>query len=120
MLRDLIAALDALPEKELIAGIVEQDGCFCALGALAHFRGTDLDQGEHGGTDYDFEANRAARRLNIAHQLVQEVVFENDEAGEWRYPHGQHEPPEARWERMRAWAVSKIIDHQAKPEVRNG
>ncbi|MFO3704392.1 hypothetical protein ACI6Q5_05270 [Xanthomonas codiaei] len=116
LLRDLIAALDALPERKLIAHTVEQDGCFCALGAVAHLRGTDLDQGPNGGTDYDFMADRAAARLNIAEQLAQEVVYMNDEASLW------NETPESRWARMRQWAVSNLIEQQARPagEVRNG
>ncbi|MBO9857500.1 hypothetical protein [Xanthomonas sp. A1809] len=111
LLRDLITALDALPEKKLIAHTVEQDGCFCALGAVAHLRGTDLDQGVNGGTDYDFEADRAAARLDIAEPLAKEVVYMNDEA--WFY----NETPEQRWSRMRQWAASNLIDQQAKPEV---
>lgn len=116
LLRDLIAALDALPEKKLIAHTVEQDGCFCALGAVAHLRGTDLDQGQNGGEGYDFEADRAAARLDIAEPLAKEVVYMNDEAW-W-----DDETPESRWTRMRQWAVSNLIDQQAKPagEVRNG
>ncbi|MBZ3919250.1 MULTISPECIES: hypothetical protein [Xanthomonas] len=113
-MRDLIAALDALPEKKLIAHTVEQDGCFCALGAVAHLRGTDLDQGPNGGTDHDFEPDRAAARLDIATPLAQEVVYENDEASYW------DETPEARWTRMRQWAVSNLINQQAKPEARSG
>lgn len=114
LLSDLVVALDALPEKELIAHTVEQDGCFCALGAVARLRGTDLDQGPNGGADYDFEPDRAAARLNIATQLAQEVVYMNDEASWW------NETPAARWTRMREWAVSNLIENQAKPEVRNG
>jgi hypothetical protein len=37
--------------------------------------------------------------FGVAHQLVQEIEFENDE---------YHETPEQRWERMRTWVASLI------------
>lgn len=118
LLRDLITALDALPEKKLIAHTVAQDGCFCSLGAVAHLRGVDLAQPD---PEY-FNKAAAGNALDIPHQLAAEVVYENDEAGEYLYAYGEHESPEARWVRMRQWAVSNLIDQQARPagEVPNG
>lgn len=93
----LVEALDALPEKKLIQGdIVDDSGCVCALGALGKARGIDLDSLD----TYDYDSLGAT--FNIAHQLAQEVMFENDEAGR------RTETPEQRWERVRKWAASNI------------
>ncbi|MBB5885428.1 hypothetical protein DYQ93_11630 [Xanthomonas sp. LMG 8992] len=110
LLRDLVAALDALPEKKLIAHAVEQNGCFCALGAVAALRGVDLGQP---ADPHDFRPSRAASALDIAEQLAQEVVYENDEAGEYLFPYGESESPEHRWQRMRDWAVRHLQSPQA-------
>lgn len=93
----LVEALDAMPEKRLIKDeIQDDDGCFCAFGALAQHKGLDpseIDPHEH---------HVMGQLFNIAHQLAQEVMFENDEAGSYR------ETPEQRWSRMRQWAQSNI------------
>lgn len=96
-LRELISALESLPTKRLIADNLKTDGEFCALGAIAHKRGLEIDK-------FDIENTEPlAQELNIADQLAREIVFENDEAV-WG------ETPEKRWERMRAWAKSHIED----------
>lgn len=95
--RELLAALDAMPEKRLIANeLVEQDGSVCALGALGKARGLSLD-----GVDPE-DPDRVAGLFDIAASLAREVVYENDEAG-W-----YDEKPEARWVRMRNWVRSQI------------
>lgn len=96
MLRDLIEALDAMPVKALIEGdLVNDSGSVCALGALGQKRGVDLD----GLDTYDYAA--LGRTFDIAHQLAQEVMFENDE-GHWK------ETPEQRWQRVRDWATKHL------------
>lgn len=96
MLRDLVQALDAMPVKALIAGdLVTDDGCVCALGALGQKRGVNLDSLD----TYDYD--ELGKTFDIAHQLAQEVMYENDE-GHWK------ETPEQRWARVRAWAVKQI------------
>lgn len=46
-LRDLIAALDAMPEKRLVSGdLQDETGCVCALGALGR-----LPRTSHLGAD---------------------------------------------------------------------
>lgn len=95
LLRDLLAALDALPVKALVANELEADGQFCALGALGHQRGialADIDS-----EDYD----TVAAQFNVAPALAREIMYENDDF--WR-----KETPEARWGRMRAWVASQI------------
>lgn len=99
-LRDLVVALDSLPEKCLVSSTLkDHGGGVCALGALCAHRKIDLEPSED---EYDFDANWTASKLDIAVQLCQEVVYENDE-GAWR------ETPEERWSRMRRWAENNLI-----------
>lgn len=98
LLIDLVAALDALPEKVLIAGeLVSTDGAYCALGAVGKLRGVNM-------TSLDpYDSESVADTFDIADQLAREIAYENDEAGPWR-----GETPEQRWSRVRAWAISQI------------
>jgi hypothetical protein len=96
-LRDLVAALDAMPEKRLIADDLEAGGNVCAIGSVGKARGVDMT-----GID-PHDSERVASVFDIADQLAREIVFENDEgAGGW------NETPEQRWTRMRAWAASHL------------
>lgn len=128
-LRDLVEALDALPEKRLISDDLvvsgwaetsdriapeydfkfEYSGSWgrfgydapqrqgaCAIGALGIRRGVDMSR-----LDPE-QADRVAKAFGIAECLAREVVFENDEAGP------RAETPEARWQRMRDWAVQHL------------
>lgn len=102
--RDLVVALDAMPEKSLVAGDLEtEDGEVCALGALGRHKGADMSDVE----TTDYEALGAT--FDIADQLAQETMYWNDEAGPYK-----GETPEARWTRVRAWAAKQI--RSAKPE----
>jgi hypothetical protein len=96
-LRDLLAALDAMPEKALIAEELEENGEVCALGSLGRARGIDMEKLD------PTEPEEVASSFNIATCLAQEVVYENDE-GTWQ----RDETPQQRWERMRKWVVSKL------------
>lgn len=97
-LRDLLAALDALPEKRLIEGELEcQDGV-CALGALGKARGVNMT-----GLDPE-DADRVATTFGIASALAREIVYENDEGGHY----WNQETPEARFARVREWVVLNI------------
>lgn len=95
LLRDMIAALDAMPDKRLIAGELEEGGDVCALGSVGKFRGVEMSGLDPG------EPEEVAAAFKIAPALAREVVYMNDE----RFDEGS---PEKRWERMRAWAVSKL------------
>lgn len=97
LLRDLLAALDAMPEKRLIAGELEAEGEVCALGAVGKARGLDMSEID------PYEPEDVAVAFNIAQQLASEIVFENDENGPW-----SGETPEQRWKRMRDWVASQI------------
>lgn len=95
-LRELIEALDALPEKKLIAHDLQADGNVCAIGSVGVKRGVDMSELD----PYDY--GRIAATFGIAHQLVQEIEFMNDEAGCW------DETSERRWQRIRSWAASNL------------
>lgn len=98
-LRELIEALDALPEKRLIAADL-WNGEVCALGAVGLKR--DMDMTGLDPTDH----RRLADLFGIARQLVMEIEYENDEgAGYW-----VEETPEARWRRMRDWVAGHLIE----------
>lgn len=97
LLVDLVKALDAMPEKVLIVGeLVNKDGDYCALGAVGARRGIPLDK-------LDFEQSESvAEAFDIAEQLAREITYVNDEGGHWQ------ETPQARWSRVREWAISNI------------
>ncbi len=95
-MREIAAALDALPEKSLIVSEYDTpEGEVCTLGALAKARG--IETRGFDPTDYDGWANT----FGVAHQLVQEITYLNDEGS-------YNETPEQRWTRMRKWVASEI------------
>lgn len=95
-LREMVEALDAMPEKRLVSWGLEKGGEVCAIGSVGAKRGVDM-------STLDPEDGRAvAAAFGIAEALAREIVWENDEA------HWGSETPEQRWSRMRAWAASLI------------
>lgn len=102
-LREMIAALDAMPEKRLIAHELRKGGEVCALGSVGVKRGIELEKLDP--DDYD----TLSGVFGIAHQLVQEIEFENDEVGSYK------ETPELRWQRIHNWASRNLIEWDAKP-----
>lgn len=92
---DLLAALDALPQKSLIADELQEEGQVCAIGALGLSRGLDMSK-----IDPE-DADQVAAAFNISPCLAQEIEFENDE-------YSRNESQEERWQRMRNWIASKI------------
>ncbi len=106
-LSDLMKALDELPEKLLIAGELQDgEGDVCAIGALGKARGLDMSNLDP--EDYD----AVATVFGIAHQLAQEVVYTNDEDGQYG------ETPQQRYARMRKWVASLLKEEwrQAQEE----
>lgn len=132
MLRELVQALDALPEKSLATDNLETaHGEYCTLGALGRARGMDM-------TTIDPEDRAAvAEAFGIAEALAAEIMFENDDCGysadgrdyfnflvcgpmrkwehhvqlRWRTnPRGG----QIRWSRMRAWAVANLSSEGLK------
>lgn len=101
MLTDLLAALDAMPDKALIANDLQNsDGDTCALGALGKVRGIDMSKLD----PEEPEAVTAA--FGVAAPLVQEISFMNDE---WYEVVSPARRSAQRWVRMRAWIASQII-----------
>lgn len=131
-LRELIAALDAMPEKRLAPeSLVTADGEYCALGVVGAARGIKLE--EIDPEDY----TQVSKAFGLAESMAREIVYENDEyIDEWAsheveicgpmrnfYPHYERH---RRWVRrpiadaaarrcshMRAWAVSNLIKDDA-------
>lgn len=74
-LRDLADALDAMPEKVLVAGELQaENGCHCTLGVIGQKRGLDVASMDI--DDYD----AIATSLNVNAKIAQEIMWENDEA----------------------------------------
>jgi hypothetical protein len=121
LLREMLAALDAMPEKRLIGHELEfsserieqqkakwpwidaevpegvRDGDVCALGAVGKARGLDM-------AVIDPEDNETvALTFDIAEPLAREIAFMNDEGSAYL------ETPEQRWQRMRAWVAGEIV-----------
>lgn len=112
--RNLVEALDALPEKRLIKGKLETDiGEVCALGALRRVRGLDLHESIR---DSDWDA--LGKAFDVASMLTQEVMYHNDERGDFDYETQRYrddeETPEQRWKRMRNWAASQLRTQPAE------
>ena len=95
----LAAAMDAMPEKALIAHDLVRDGAYCALGVLGAARGIDLEK-----IDPE-DAETVAATFNIATCLAQETVFMNDEAY-------RNITPQERWTKMRAWVARQVSQPQ--------
>jgi len=98
-LRELIAALDAMPEKRLIAHELEANGEVCAIGSVGVRRGVDMS------ALHPQDPDRIAATFGIAEQLVREIEFMNDEAY-WGAD------PESRWQHMRSWAAENLRPSQ--------
>jgi hypothetical protein len=101
-LTELLGALDAMPEKRLIAGELEAGGEVCAIGSVGKKRGIDMSS-----LDID-NFGQIAETFGIAHQLVQEIEYMNDEGVGW-----YQVTPEQRWERVRKWVADQIRTQDA-------
>lgn len=104
-LRKLITALDALPEKRLIANELQTpDGDVCAIGSVGRMQGIDMNNLDPG------ESEEVGVAFNISPALVKETAYVNDE---WSY----RVTPEERFTIVRKWAASQII---ARPDPGRG
>ena len=95
-LAELRDALDAMPDKRLIADSLQAEGEFCTIGVLGAKRGVDMAV-----LDPD-DREAVGEAFGISPAMASEIVFMNDE-GSW-----QTETPEQRWVRMRDWVESNI------------
>lgn len=95
-LKEMLIALDALPEKRLIDNDLERRGQVCALGSVGMARGIDMSQVD----PYDRET--VAGTFGISDALAAEIMYENDEMS------GYKETPEQRFVRVRRWVTAHI------------
>ncbi len=102
ILCEILVALDAMPEKALVTSEYETgEGEVCTLGALGKARGIEM----RGFDPEDYDGWAAT--FGVAHQLVQEITYLNDEGG-------YNETPEQRWARMRNWVAAQIAPQTAQ------
>ncbi len=131
-LREILAALDAMPDKSLVAeSLVTGDGEFCTLGVLGAQRGIDLES-----LDPE-DPEGVAAVFGIAPALVKEIVYLNDESiGEYDYVQmevcgpmrrghpdwGDHRKTvrvqrkdvgQRRWHHMRKWVADQLVTEAA-------
>lgn len=98
-LRELAAAMDAMPVKRLIPEELEINGEVCALGAIGVKRGLDM-------SDVDvYNPSDVAKLFGVARCLAAEIEYINDE--DWSAP--ANETPEQRWARVRRWVENNIV-----------
>lgn len=102
-LREMLAALDALPEKKLIADELEAEGSFCAIGSVGAARGLDM-----AGLD-PHDRGKVASVFGIPPSLAAEIMFENDADFAIR-----DETPEGRFVRVRQWVEGLLIEWDAE------
>ena len=108
-LREMLAAMDAMPERRLLAVTINTEQGCCAIGTVTRARGidtSDLD-GIDPYDDYGHTATALAKRVGIASAMAREIVFANDE-GAWG-----NETPEGRWTRMRQWIIEQLVEQPA-------
>lgn len=100
-LREMLAAMDAMPDKALISEqLVTDKGECCSMGAVCIARRLDVSN-----IDYE-DGSDVAELLGIASSMAKEIAYENDECGPARWEGS--ETPQARFVRMRAWIVKAI------------
>lgn len=128
LLRDMLAALDAMPDKRLIAGklifdgtpefddpretedvivggdqLVTGTGRTVCVGDVCALGALGRARGMDMSKMNQFEAEFVADAFGVAHQLAREIIWMNDDAG----PH--NETPEQIFTRVRAWVAAQII-----------
>lgn len=96
-LRELADAMDAMPEKVLIADeLINSDGDCCTIGVVCKSRAIDVN-----AIDYE-DPEQVGSAVGIARQMAAEIEYENDD-GAWH-----DESPGQRWQRMRKWVAEHI------------
>ena len=103
-LRELAAAMDAMPDKVLIAqDLIDEAGDVCAIGSVCKARGLDVR-----GVDPECPST-VGRLVGISRSMAAEIEYLNDEDG----PGG--ETPEQRWTRIRKWVDRHLVSEAVKP-----
>lgn len=96
-LKEMLASLDALPEKKLVRNELEHAGQVCAIGSVGRARGINMS-----GIDPE-DPSTVANVFGINEKMVREIVYVNDE--DWY----ANDSDEERFRRVRAWVVANII-----------
>lgn len=101
-LRELAAAMDAMPEKVLIAGeLVSEKGECCTIGVVCKSRQLDVSH-----VDY-YDTDSVAKAIGVARSMAAEIAHINDDdEHEWG---GASELPSERWSRMRKWVSGNLV-----------
>jgi hypothetical protein len=125
---ELYQALEALPRRELITGVLQNSaGGVCALGAVAVARGVEVPSAMTDEDDEHEYMEAMGPLLGIKNMLAREVMYENDECGRWHFADTgeeirgginahekrevrRYETPAERWQRMREWVVGHLKD----------
>lgn len=105
-LKEMLAALNAMPEKRLLSEVMQSDGEVCAIGSVGRARGTDmtaLDPENY--EEWDF-AGAVGHAFNIAQPMAAEIMHVNDGYDHWGLT--ANETPEQRYARMRKWITEQI------------
>ncbi len=105
-LREMLSALDALPKKELLEGVIICSEGVCAMGAVALSSGMDTSR-----IDAE-DGHGVASAFGIAEAMAREIAYVNDEENSSRYETGAE-----RWLRVRRWIVGQIIIRSDELEV---
>lgn len=139
-LKEMLAALDALPQKRLVANALQEgewnegeteivpvkDGDVCAFGAVGRARGIDMPASwiDDDAEDMTYEVTRL---FGTTDALSREIMYVNDECGIGRLvplPNVRRggwdcfcykylpETPEERFVRVRAWVASCLKQGQ--------
>ncbi len=91
-LRELVATLESMPNKRLIAGELQRGVDVCALGAVGVRR--CINMSEINPNNY----NKLAELFGIAPALVREMSYENDD-GPWNSTPGRRHAYVVNWAR---------------------
>lgn len=100
LLREMAAALDSMPVKELVESRLEKNGQYCALGVVGLVRGiklSDLDPDDYVGV---------ASAFGISQALAREIVYVNDE--------GYADSPRDRWKVVREWVEEHLKTNRSE------
>lgn len=106
-LKELAAALDAMPEKVLIRGeLVDEHGGVCAIGAVCKARNLDVIN-----VNYD-EPEQVAKLIGVARSMAAEIAYMNDERGRFS------QLPSERWKMMREWVNENLVGKPNEQETK--
>lgn len=102
-LREMLEAMHVLGERKLVRSELELDGAVCAIGCVGKVRGIDMSKLD------PLDHRSVAETFKIGHAMAAEIASMNDDHGH------RFETPSERFERMRMWIESQIID-ETKPK----